>query len=805
MATLDIGDWPNFSLRTPRKIPNAYGRNLFVWEHKLGLFSRLIFLTVLCWSIIGSPSAQAQSVYVRIYNWYSPSRGDNFATTNLGWRGAIGDARSPDYRLFRIEGQMFNPDRSQPAGTVPVYSWYSPSRGDNFMTSNPAWRGARGDTRSPDYRFVRLEGYVYDPYAPPPQGAVPLHSWYDPDRGDNFLTTNRGWAGVKGVSNRSPNYRYVRREGYVVPYDQNPGEVFVDIPVYFQFQYNHTDSRTGLPAYGSAADPETMRDVDEALARLNDMMEQARGLDSRRLVFARAGVRYLPTPAERTDAIPLFLWYSLSRKDNFLTTNPAWRIGPEEENRSPDYRPVRKVGLLFRPDRRQPSGTIPVYSWYSPGRGDNFLTSNPVWHGERGDTRSPDYRFVRLEGYIYSPDLPPPPNALPLYSWYDPDYGDNFATTSHGWEGSSGDMRLPNYRFVRLEGYALTPPGCDLLGTRLAAARLDGAINVLMTKDCGGVTTSAWTVRADVGSLAHELGHAQGQYHMFEGNKDLTTVERLYRDLDPNSGSSCYRLGDRICDTPPDYGFADADGSTMGVQCDGRHGVPISCEQLGPRCDPQEPMVDGQGSCRSSGGQGLRSYDPIKLGLQLGTPNNVMAYHNQDEFTYEQFLRIHDYTLWRLGRKEAVPDDEKFVFKDFIFGPSATDIWSMSPGPEYRLLEVRKATDRARLVDAGGSPQWHAVITSSVGRALLNFRIEISGTGRPSDGTQLGVTMPDGRRHSFSGSRLFKEDGRIIFDEIYGEDLSALRGQRAWGNWTIEIDGAGGFTPDQVSIYVSGY
>ena len=37
MATLDIGDWPNFPLRTPRKIPNAYGRNLFVWEHKLGL------------------------------------------------------------------------------------------------------------------------------------------------------------------------------------------------------------------------------------------------------------------------------------------------------------------------------------------------------------------------------------------------------------------------------------------------------------------------------------------------------------------------------------------------------------------------------------------------------------------------------------------------------------------------------------------------------------------------------------------------------------------------------------------------
>jgi hypothetical protein len=45
-------------------------------------------------------------------------------------------------------------------GMIPLYGWYSPSRGDNFATTHPSWRGAAGETRSPDYDFVRVEGFV---------------------------------------------------------------------------------------------------------------------------------------------------------------------------------------------------------------------------------------------------------------------------------------------------------------------------------------------------------------------------------------------------------------------------------------------------------------------------------------------------------------------------------------------------------------------------------------------------------------------------------------------------------------------
>lgn len=111
---------------------------------------------------------------------------------------------------------MFNPTLHQPRGTVKLYSWYSPSRGDNFATSEPEWIHWEGDgkKRSPDYRLVRLEGYLYDPARPQPAGTKPLYRWYSKSRGDNHTTAAFENEGKRGEG-LQPDYGKPELLGYV--------------------------------------------------------------------------------------------------------------------------------------------------------------------------------------------------------------------------------------------------------------------------------------------------------------------------------------------------------------------------------------------------------------------------------------------------------------------------------------------------------------------------------------------------------------------------------------------------------------
>lgn len=158
-----------------------------------------------------APGAAAQAV-APLYNWYSTSRGDNFATTDPQWSGRPGQTRSPDYRFVRIEGTLFSPDAPQPSGTDSVYSWYHPGRGDNFLTTDPRWAGRPGQVRD-GYRFVRFEGYIHDA---PRAGTMPLQSFWDPGRADNFATTDPRWIGKVG-DRREPGYSLYRTEGFLGP------------------------------------------------------------------------------------------------------------------------------------------------------------------------------------------------------------------------------------------------------------------------------------------------------------------------------------------------------------------------------------------------------------------------------------------------------------------------------------------------------------------------------------------------------------------------------------------------------------
>ena len=171
---------------------------------------------------------------VRAFSWFAQERDDNSLTTDSRWsappEGAddrqtwnkwngTGQFRNylnqSGYRLFRVEGFMFDPKQPQPAGTVPVFSWWSPERGDNFATTKPSWSMpvsdirwngehiANGPTRG-SYTLYRLEGFIYAPDQPQPLGTIPLYSWYAGDRGDNFATTQRDWRLATSPGARGP-------------------------------------------------------------------------------------------------------------------------------------------------------------------------------------------------------------------------------------------------------------------------------------------------------------------------------------------------------------------------------------------------------------------------------------------------------------------------------------------------------------------------------------------------------------------------------------------------------------------------
>lgn len=148
--------------------------------------------------------------------WWSGGYGDNFATRDLNWRGCAGATRSPDYGWVRVEGRLFTTGSN--SGTLPLYHWFSPGRQDNYVTTDPAWAGSTGSTHTPDYQFVRTEGFIYSPDQTPPADSLGLYTWYSPSRGDYFTTSHPTWVGRPGDT-RSPDYVCQRVEGYLLPTD----------------------------------------------------------------------------------------------------------------------------------------------------------------------------------------------------------------------------------------------------------------------------------------------------------------------------------------------------------------------------------------------------------------------------------------------------------------------------------------------------------------------------------------------------------------------------------------------------------
>ncbi|HYE96838.1 MAG TPA: trypsin-like serine protease [Rubricoccaceae bacterium] len=163
--------------------------------------------------------AQVGAPTRNLYNWWSSGRADHFATADPEWAGCDGERivspAGASYTFTRLEGLLFSPDHPQPEGTVRLSTWWHAARGDNFLTSLPDAR-PRDPLVGGRYAFVRHEGYLYAPDRPrPATPTVPLYSWFNATRGDYFTTTDPRWAGRPG--DRREGYVFHRLEGYLLP------------------------------------------------------------------------------------------------------------------------------------------------------------------------------------------------------------------------------------------------------------------------------------------------------------------------------------------------------------------------------------------------------------------------------------------------------------------------------------------------------------------------------------------------------------------------------------------------------------
>ena len=362
-----------------------------------------------------------------LVSWFHGGHSDTVTTAITGWD------RMPDgvgYVRRRVEGQIFDATSPQPLDTVPLCRWFSESRHDYFTTSDPAWRGSPGDTRSPDYLCKAIEGYIFDR---PLAGTIPLYAWYNNALADNLLSSDPSWRGAPG--DERSGYRFVRIEGYVI-------------------RSLATDDAE-LAALGTPSVP--IRGRMPLLVIVADLADRAvrfHDIHYDQLIFG------MDVPSD-AGTVAAFRWHSPSRSDHFLTTDPAW-AGTMDSQLILDYRFVRVEGYvrLFTPGAT-PRGMRVLNRWWDGTTQDNFTTSDPAWIGSPGTTKG-SYSFSNSEAFVFDPTGPQPPGTVMLHRWRSAERGDEFTTSDPAWVGRPGDLR-DGYGYVQPEGFVNRRPAPDLV------------------------------------------------------------------------------------------------------------------------------------------------------------------------------------------------------------------------------------------------------------------------------------------------------------------------------------------------------
>lgn len=97
-----------------------------------------------------------------------------------------------------------------------------------------------------------------------------------------------------------------------------------------------------------------------------------------------------PSPAPATGLVPLWLWYSASRQDSFVTTTLC-----DECEGLYDF--VGAVAYVSATNDSSVPDAVPLGQWYSSELNDNWLTGSATTPPAEG------YGLVRIEGYVSAP------------------------------------------------------------------------------------------------------------------------------------------------------------------------------------------------------------------------------------------------------------------------------------------------------------------------------------------------------------------------------------------------------------------
>ena len=161
------------------------------------------------------------------------------------------------------------------------------------------------------------------------------------------------------------------------------------------------------------------------------------------ITYSRPSAGERPSAGAKAD-LPLELWWSAKRGDNFTATSERGK----RDARNAGYQRVRVEACLFR---EPVSGTVPLKLYWSGARGDNFSIADSK--GAR-DAQAAGYRLVRTQGYLYRAQKP---GTVPLKLYYSAKRGDNFVTaTATGERHAKG----AGYRYARIAGYVYPAKAC---------------------------------------------------------------------------------------------------------------------------------------------------------------------------------------------------------------------------------------------------------------------------------------------------------------------------------------------------------
>ncbi|WP_026449839.1 hypothetical protein [Aequorivita capsosiphonis] len=141
---------------------------------------------------------------------------------------------------------------------------------------------------------------------------------------------------------------------------------------------------------------------------------------------------------------PLDHFWSSSRTDNYSTANSEAKIGALRTN----YRFVRTDGYILDEPSNVEGEAVPLYLYYSDTRKDNFITSTA--EGIRA-AENDGYRKVRIEGYVLKTVKPEYQHLYkPLWLFYHDTRKDNFTIAT---PAGIRVAEAGGYRKVRVEGY----------------------------------------------------------------------------------------------------------------------------------------------------------------------------------------------------------------------------------------------------------------------------------------------------------------------------------------------------------------